>query len=605
MKKLLVVLLAAAMCVSLLAGCTGSGNNSSSTPESQSSSQSSSSAPSSSSSEASQSSSSQADPSSSEPAGNVDLQDFTVMGDNSFYTYFDMNESMEEFYAWQELRRLMEAQGINLVPEYVADDQYQTTLQTRFAAMNDIPMFCYYNLSDAEALQIAQNGLVQDINELLPLSDGTALKYFTENEYGKAAKAKVSTPEGQFYWLPNIYITVYDGQDGVGTNATVGIRKDWLDKYSLELPTTLDDFTTALKTFNEQDPSSSGANAAGINVYSYNPCSFNDKISGWFGLVLGNVVNVDWDAQKATSPWVQEGFDEYITYISNLYSQGLYDAEMLGSNSTLSTKIANNQVGATSLYALTTTYEPRIKAAHPELGDEVLYADLMPITAIEGVTPLLGLEDPVYMWDHFLFTSKLTSKELGAAFLDAYYSDASIDLINWGVEGVTYEVVNGEKQYIKYTSDDPGEPGEYEADQLNQFLQDKADKRLRFGKILYARTVLPDNNFYRLDKAAANCYEGVGWAAQKGDYQAATLHYGHWTSLDVEGTLATASLEEINKYNELYNDLYTASQEEVANLVNGAKTVADIPTIVESLNALGLQDIIEIFQNRYNRFKGL
>jgi len=314
---------------------------------------------------------------------------------------------------------------------------------------------------------------------------------------------------------------------------------------------------------------------------------------------------VDWDAQKATSPWVQEGFDEYITYVSNLFAQGLFDAEMIGSNDTLSTKIANNQVGASSMYCLATTNEPRIRSAHPELGSEVLYANMMPIQALEGVTPLLGLEDPIYMWDHFLFTNQISSKELAAGFLDAYYSDESIDLINWGVEGVTYEVVNGEKQYIKYTSDDPGEPGEYEADQLNQFLQDKANKRLRFGKILYARTVLPDNNFYRLDKAAANCYEGEGWAAQKADYQAATLHYGHWTSLDVEGTLATASLEEINTYNDLYNDLYTMSQEEVAKLVNGTKTVADIPAIIEDLNKIGFQEIINIFQNRYNRFKGL
>ena len=129
MKKLLVVLLAAAMCISLLAGCSSSSNNT----------------------------------------------------------------ATENSSAWQALRAMMEAKNINIVAEFVADDQYQSTLQTRFASMNSIPMFCYNNLSDNEVMALAQNGQILDILPLIEGGDGTAKNFFEVNEFGKAGLATDSS----------------------------------------------------------------------------------------------------------------------------------------------------------------------------------------------------------------------------------------------------------------------------------------------------------------------------------------------------------------------------------------------------------------------------
>ena len=607
MKKLLVVLLAAAMCVSMLAGCSSSKSDNSSSEASTESStavESSAATESSAAEESSAAVESSAAEESSQPEGNVELRKFTMLGDDAFTSYYSATDSMEEFYAWQAFRKLEEAKGVDMQVEYVVNDQYLTTVQTRFAAMKDIPMFAYNNETDAEVLALAQNGIVLDILPMLDKGDGTAKKFFTENDFGVTAANKVKTPEGQMYWLPNIYISDYDGTYGVGTNFTVTIREDWLNQYGLSLPTTLDEYTTALKTFNENDPSGSGANTPGMNVYSYNPCDFADAIAQWFGLVGGPVVNVNWDEEKATSPWKQDTAKDYFSYVNDLYNQGLYDSEMVGSNDTLRTKVANNQVGSYSAYALATTYEPLIESAFKADGGGACYDDIYPITAVEGVTPLLPLEDPVYVWDHFVFTNQLTDPTLGAAFMDAYYSDENIDLINYGVEGKNYEVKDGEKQWIQYDAKQEGAGVKYNADALNKYLQEKADARISYGKILYSRYVTPDMTYYQLGDATRAPKEQV-WAAQKTEYQEKTIDYGHWTSIDVGGTLATASTEETDKVNAIYNDLHSASQQDVSALVLGQSSVDDLDTLVSQLDDLGLQDMIDIYQARYNRFKGI
>lgn len=599
MKKLLVVLLAAAMSISLLAGCTQSGGNDSiSSSETQQSSQQSS---------QQQQSSSQAEQSSSQPSTNVTLRDFTCLGDEFMYNYFIMNDTIEEFTAWQELRKMMEARNINLVPEFVADDQYQSMLQTRFAAMNEIPMFCFNNLSDMEVVALAGNGQILDILPIIEGGDGTAKAFFeNEGEFGLTALNKVRL-DGHIWWLPNLYITNYRGRIGeVGVNVGVNIRYDWLEKYGLSMPTTLDEFTAALKTFNENDPSEAGvANVPGYNVYSYNPTAWNDAIAQWFGLVRGNVVNVNWDTDEATSPWVQPTVTDYFNYIIGLREQGLYDEEMVGSNDTLRQKATNDQVGASTLYATSSGWEPLIEHAKDAEGQvTACYAEIYPIEAVPGVTPFLALEDPVYMWQHFVFTNVLTDTQLGADFLDVYYSDESIDLINYGVEGVNYEIVNGEKQFKMYTSTVEGKGIEFRADQQNKYIQEKGDLRISYGKHLYSRALFPDMTYYMLGDDFDAFYTNESWAQKKGEYGEATMSYGHFTSIDVEGCLAAATAEESEKYNDVWNDLYTQSQEYVSGIVLGQRSVDEIPTMVETLNGLGLQDVINIFQARHDRFIG-
>ena len=594
MKKLLVLLLAAALCVSMLAAC-GSDDK----PENSKTEQ------------------SQADNSGSTddstPSGNVEMQDFSILGCDAFTTYYSMQDSMEEFTAFQAFRQMMADAGLNLVMEYVLSDQYQTTLQTRFGSDTDIPYYvAAYDYPERDVMKLAAAGTLLDIKPLLEMSNGSAKDFFEKSVYGTMAANKVSYPTGEMYWVPNIYVSqLDDGTEGVGTNITVVIREDWLNEVGMEIPTTLDEYEAALAAFNAQDFAGTGANQPGFYVYSYRMDTLADGMAQWFGLVQG-LVNVVWETDEAISPWHQDTITDYFNYVLKLNAQGLIDPEMYSSNSTLRTKASNNQVGSYTTYALATTYEPLIEgyfdASLNAMDGEktALYADMMPIEAVPGVTPLLQIEDPYYMWDEFVFTNKIPDPQLAATFLDVYYSQESIDLINYGVEGINYELVNGEVQWLEYAAKEEQGSGEavtFPANGENSYLQEKADQRLSIGKILYARTVTADMTFYQLEHATDMCYTQY-WASQKADYQHATYDYGHWTSIDVAGTLATASDEESETFNAHYDNVNDASSEAISGLLTGTRTIDEIDSIVAQLDELGLGDLEAVYQARHNRFVG-
>ena len=153
MKKLLVTLLAASMCLSMLAGCgsdeeettTNDGNTSEATTDD-----------------------GEDNGEESEAAGDVEIKEFTILGDHATNATRYSIDEFGEFYCVEALQNLMAEYGLHLDIELVADDQYLTTLQTRFAAMNDVPMYvAMYRMTEAEVMQLAAQGVVIDINPLL------------------------------------------------------------------------------------------------------------------------------------------------------------------------------------------------------------------------------------------------------------------------------------------------------------------------------------------------------------------------------------------------------------------------------------------------------
>ena len=171
MKKLLVTLLAASMCLSMFVGC-GSKDEETATTDTTTTS------------EATTEDATEED---SEVAGDVELKEFPILGDYTVNASYYQMDQFEDFYSVIAFRELMEANGLDIKFELINDDQYVTTLQTRFAAMNNVPYFvAMYGLSEAEVMQLAAQGVVLDINPMLEESEA-ASGYFLEDKYGNQA----------------------------------------------------------------------------------------------------------------------------------------------------------------------------------------------------------------------------------------------------------------------------------------------------------------------------------------------------------------------------------------------------------------------------------
>ena len=169
-------------------------------------------------------------------------------------------------------------------------------------------------------------------------------------------------------------------------------------------------------------------------------------------------------------------------------------------------------------------------------------------------------------------------------------------------EKVEFEVVDGEKVFKEYTAAEDGK--QFKADQLNQYIQDKAAQNLLFGKHLYSRTITPDYTYYFLDVDAEVMIE-KGYCEAKYWIQKDQIeNWENFTSIDATGQWATASAEQVEEINLIWNDIDTYSQEAVAALVMGTRSLDEIDAIVAELDALGLADVEVIRQGQYDRFLG-
>ncbi|MEI2398828.1 extracellular solute-binding protein [Paenibacillus phytohabitans] len=162
-------------------------------------------------------------------------------------------------------------------------------------------------------------------------------------EFGDNIKASISQAsfdamkiDGKIYGIPN--------SSSQFAGADLMIRQDWLDKLGLKTPTTLDEFTEVLKAFKEKDPGGTGNSGAPMSIDGALATTAN--ITGAFG--IGTSWNTV-DGQLVPAP-LHPGFKEYLTYMSDLYKQGLLDKEFaVNKDATLKEKFTSGKIGVIQL----------------------------------------------------------------------------------------------------------------------------------------------------------------------------------------------------------------------------------------------------------------
>ncbi len=113
-----------------------------------------------------------------------------------------------------------------------------------------------------------------------------------------------------------------------GGEASVIIRKDWLDKYGLAVPKTLDELTKALETFKKNDPAGGGKTIpftmyAADTSWTAGPFGGTQPISYAFG------VPTTWklDGGKAVRDFQTPEYKSYLDWLKDSWSKGLLDKD--------------------------------------------------------------------------------------------------------------------------------------------------------------------------------------------------------------------------------------------------------------------------------------
>lgn len=497
-----------------------------------------------------------------------------IMGPESTNPFIKMNDR-ENYSVWKQFEEDLRARGLEIEVEIIPVDQYAVVSQTRTASATDLPdMLNVGWVDETTAINLANQGLLIPLEEILEYSDGTAKDFFAnEGAYSR----KLNTFEnGKTYWFSSLVSTVWKGEE-CGSPWTTLIRKDWLEKLNLSVPTTAQEFIDVMKAFREQDANGNGVpdEIAVFNV------SFANSIAGWFGLG-SELASINFEENKVVCPWYQEGIQEYISFMKTLVDEGILDVAAVDQ---LDQLITENKVACTVNYGTETWLEPTVNTGDAPAAE---YVPFGPCTVSDSLTAYATRDAQRMSMNRFAFTKACEDLEAAAILLDYFCSEEYHMLTEWGIEGETYKIVDGYPQFL----DGIGAA----------YWEQMAQKGLAYGGCLWNNLIFPRMNLEqelsRTDAAAP---------AYKLEYLENSVDYPHYylgsETLNEMNYMAVPTLEELDKKLEIMTDLSTYSSETLMNLILGRLSLDDWDTYISELQSLGLDEYLAIQQARYDRYQ--
>lgn len=291
-------------------------------------------------------------------------------------------------------------------------------------------------------------GTVTDVNSFgmsgafMPLDDlidqyaPNIKKYLVEN---KEAMAQSAASDGKIYGIPML--------SAVRTAMGYCIRQDWLDKLNLQAPVTIDDWYNVLTAFKNNDLNGNGAGDVTPLVLDRAWENYFMNFADAWGIELtGN--NDYWmikDGKAVFAP-IQPETKEFLTTMAKWYKEGLIDSEFITREDTNNYHILNNKAGATCYwtgYVAAQNVNKEVLAKDPNTNWQVIQP---PVLKAGQPAKTYSQQAAVVNYSWAISSSAENAVDIIKMF-DYVYSDEGSMLFNFGIEGDSYEMVDGKPQY--------------------------------------------------------------------------------------------------------------------------------------------------------------
>ncbi|WP_453991044.1 extracellular solute-binding protein [Bacillus nitroreducens] len=424
-------------------------------------------------------------------------------------------------------------------------------------ASGDIPDIVHSSVQNLN--QFGAEGAFIPLNDLIEEHAPNIKKAFEENP---EAKKYVTSTDGNIYTIPFIR----DGNPEKGWY----IRYDWLEKLNLEVPETTEDYYNVLKAFKTQDPNGNGkadeipyASRGGSRGIEY----FTDLMYLW-GAYDGAFLK---DGEIKYGP-LEEEYPIAVKNLAKWYKEGLIDQEIFtrGKNSIIELA-GNDTLGAAHDWFGSTA---GVNALYKDQIQGFAFKPFAPPTNTKGEKFEESLRDPVGSVGWGIAHSNENPVET-IKYFDFWFTEEGRTLMNFGVEGDTYTMVDGKPtftdeiltagnvaDYLKSTYGVQMEIG---------FKQDFAYEEQWVDPIAFEGMELYEENGYFIDK--------------EDDYP-----------------LLSFSPEEQEESNSIRTSIETYIDENLQKWILGASDVEkDYPAFREQLIKMGAEKYLEIQNKAYKR----
>jgi putative aldouronate transport system substrate-binding protein len=353
------------------------------------------------------------------------------------------------------------------------------------------------------------------------------------------------------------------------------LRTDVLAELGKDIPKTLDDWENLFAAML----------AKGITPYMLTKSGYERQFIGSFGIMAGSMAitgsggtNTDYfykDAQgKLYYGQTRPEFKQYLELMNRWYSKGyiskdftsvdnsqkntLFDTKKIGM---LFGAIVGNYNRASGLgFKVTSAPYPRVRP-----GDQLHLenTDIWPLKNNDNANAALS--------------AKCKNVEAAVRWLNYAYSEPGALLLNWGVEGINYTLVNGKKVYNDRMLNNP-QLGTHEASYV--YKMHGAPKR-------YEKDV--------------ECHASL---LKTPESLAARMLWADDIHVDTLSSLPPYQLTEAeqNTRTRIMTEISTYADEMVLKFITGVENLNRFDAFVTTINNMGLADALKSEQGAYDRY---
>jgi putative aldouronate transport system substrate-binding protein len=409
------------------------------------------------------------------------------------------------------------------------------------------------------------SGAFIPLNDLIDQYAPNIKKYLVEN---KEVMAQSAASDGKIYGIPML--------SAVRTAMGYCIRQDWLEDLNMEAPVTIDDWYKVLKAFKTTDLNGNGAGDITPLILDRAWENYYMNFADAWGIELsGN--NDYWmikDGEVVFAPTLP-GTKEYLATMAKWYTEGLIDSEFITREDTNNFHILNNKAGASCYwtgYVAAQNVNAEVLANDPDTNWQVIQP---PVLAAGQEPRTYSQQAAVVNYAWAISSSAENAVDIIKMF-DYVYSDEGSLLFNFGLEGESYDMVDGTPQYKDSIINGDG------------------------GTISYIRKngMQPLIGIRQMPEyEAASCVNE--------DVKAQLFNYiDNDRFYPINPTLTLTEAEQ-EIYDIRMSSIKTYVEEEMIKFFIGSRPIDEYDSFLTKLNEMGIEEMTTLKKQSYERYKAI
>ncbi len=347
-----------------------------------------------------------------------------------------------------EFLKLMEEKfNVTFVDKVISYSDYAEKFQL-WSASGELPDVFSHDIVNSETYF---SWIKQGIIRSLP-ADLSA--YPNVHRVMESEESKALLVDGRYYIIPR---QTYQAHDQWAMERALVVRKDWMEKLGIPDPVTYDDYLNMLRAFAEEDPDGNGANDT-VGLTFRSTAMLLPVASGTFP----NTINASWVKEdgRYIPYYASERMHAAVAQLRDMYAQGAIDPDfaVMKTNDGID-KFGQGKVGAISIQGtpnalknLSNSWAKYNKDSEFEQAIKVL-----PVSW-EADDGNRYRYQAVTFWSESYFSSSVDDKKMDRILriYDYLLSEEFIVAKLYGIEGKDYRA-EGDKLVITREKDENGE----------------------------------------------------------------------------------------------------------------------------------------------------